>query len=155
MINRPYLKIAALLILYSALDTYSLAETNFGPATRETDRAVSDSETRKLMDKTRPPRKISISVDTSDTTSAEPSEDIKFYINDIRFTGMKSLAPEDLSFITKKYVKKDISAKDMKKLTKEIELEYLRRGIISSVFVPSQEVTDEVLNIQVLEPDTQ
>ena len=147
MVHRSYLKIAALLIISSVLDNYSLAETNFGPATRETDRAVSDSETRKLMDKTRPPRKITISVDTSGTQSTEPSEDLKFYINDIRFTGMKSLAPEDLSFITKKYVKKEVSVKDMKKMTKEIELEYLRRGIISSVFVPSQEVTDAVLNI--------
>lgn len=130
------------------------AQRDFGPATRETDRAISDAATRKVTDKMRAPKKVSITVESADGYGPQTEEGQKFLVNDIRFVGMRSLSAQDLLFITRKYVKRAIDARDMKNLTREIELEYLRRGVISSVFIPSQEIDDETLTVQILEPDT-
>lgn len=130
-------------------------QPNFGPATHETDRAVSDATIRKITAKARAPRKVSITIDKNPVNVSQTAESEKFFVNEIRFNGMRALSAQDLSSITKKYTKREISPQEMKNMTKEIEMEYLRRGMISSVFIPEQEITDEILTVQVLEPDDQ
>jgi hemolysin activation/secretion protein len=132
------------------------AQPDFGPATRETDRAISDSTTKKITDKMRrPPQKVSITIDRSSSAEPSPADEQKFYVSDIVFTGMRTFDPGDFVFITKKYVKRELGSTDMNRLAKEIEMEYLKRGIVCVVFIPPQEIEDERLHVQVMEPDAQ
>lgn len=128
------------------------AQPDFAPATRETDRAVSDATTRKITDRMRRPGTVSVSVET-DPGSAALSADERFFVRSIEFTGMRRFTPQDLSYITKKFTGRELSSADINDLTRSVELEYLKRGMVSVVFVPPQEIRDEILKIQVMEPD--
>lgn len=130
------------------------AQPDFGQATRETDRATSDAATRKVTNKLRRiPEKISISIDTGPLGTDAPADEQKFYVSKITFTGMRSFAPADFSYITRRYEGRELGSTDMNKLAKEIELEYLKRGVVCVVFVPPQDVTGGEMRVQVMEPD--
>lgn len=156
MLNvRPFTLLSCALLILAAAACVAQAQPDFGPATRETDRATSDATTRKITGKIRRPANVSITVDTSPDEATSSAEEKKFFVRVIEFTGMRRFTPQDLSYITKKYINRELSSADINKLTKSIELEYLKRGMVSVVFVPPQEIRDEILKIQVMEPDAE
>ena len=146
---------AITIAMLSAFVLEACAQPDLEPATRETDRAVSSATTRKITDKMRIPRKVSIDFAPDDETAAPASSDERFFVRAITFTGMRTFTSHELSYITRKYSGREITSADMNALAHEIEMEYLKRGIVSVVFVPPQDITDETLRLQVMEPDTQ
>lgn len=133
------------------------AQPDLGRATRETDRAVSDATTRKLTGRMKRVSPVSIAVEGSGSADGSGGGDETggtFYVKDIRFTGMRRLTPTDIGYITKKYTHRELASRDVKKLTKEIEWEYLKRGLVSVVFVPEQDIRDDTLSVHIIEPDT-
>lgn len=134
------------------------AEQDFSPATRETDRAVSPATTRERTASVRGPVQVSIDFAPDDEDGREgvpqpATSDVRFFVSSVTFSGMRTFTPEELAFITDGYTGREIGAAEMNTLAKEIEMEYLRRGIVSVVFVPPQDIIDGTLRIQVMEPD--
>lgn len=147
------MKSRVLIAFILSLATVGHAQPNFDRATRETDRAMSDSTMKRVTGQTQrtSPRKVSISVDTNPVAKPSDEAEEKFIVREVDITGMRSLAPEDVSTITKKYTNREISSSDLNKLTKAIEMEYLRRGMVAVVFVPAQDIEDGVLQVRVIE----
>lgn len=131
----------------------SPAQPDFGRATRETDRAMSNATTRGITStiQRQKPRKVSITIDENAVSRPGAADEQKFFVSQIEFIGLQSFTPYDLSYITKKYINRELASKDLNALTKAIEMEYLKRGMVSVVFVPPQEIEDERLKIQVIE----
>lgn len=152
MRNRRLIIIASLVFVSICAAGAAVAQPDLGPATRETDRAASDATTRKITNALRRPRAVSISIDTSDSPRA-PDDGRAFFVKEIRFTGMRRFTSRDFTDITERYTNRELSSPDMNRLAKDIEMEYLRRGLVSVVFVPPQDIRDDTLMIQVMEPD--
>lgn len=81
----------------------------------------------------------------------EEKEEEKFFIKKINLAGCVSFTPESFSVIVQKYENKKVSLADMDTLAREIEKEYLRRGIIAAVIVVPQEIKEETVTLQVVE----
>lgn len=75
----------------------------------------------------------------------------KFFIKRINLIGCEFFSEGSFRNIVEKYENKEVSISQLQALAKEIEREYLRRGVISAVFIPQQEIKDETVNLQVVE----
>jgi len=142
-------------VISAMLSCDARAQPDFAPATRETDRAVSDATTRKITDRMRRPANVSLSVDEAPDGAPPSGGERRFFVTSVEYTGMRRFSPDDLRYITDTFVGRELSSADIAALTRSIELEYLKRGMVSVVFVPPQEVRDGILRIQVMEPDAQ
>ena len=81
-----------------------------------------------------------------------PDEDaVKFLIKEIKIIGIESYSPEEFDFLVEKYEGKEISLEELNILCKEIEREYLRRGIIAVCFTPPQDIKEGIVTLQVIE----
>lgn len=141
------------LLAVICLGAGSFAQPNLERATRETDRAMRDatkSGVTSAIQRTKP-KKVSISIDTNAVSKPSADDKQKFFVREIEFIGMRSFTPYDLSYITRKYVNRELTSKDLNAFTKEIEMEYLKRGMVGVVFVPSQDIEDEMLKVQIIE----
>jgi len=79
-----------------------------------------------------------------------PTEE-RFYVEKIRLEGCVSFPAEDFASIVAKFEKREITLTELNNLAKEIEGEYLRRGIISAVYVPPQDIREKSVVLQVIE----
>jgi hemolysin activation/secretion protein len=75
----------------------------------------------------------------------------KFYVKKIELKGCESVKPEEFADIMKKYEGREVSMGELDAMTKEIEREYLKRGLITAVFIPPQEAKESIITIQVVE----
>ena len=117
-------------------------------ATRESDKFGREMEKRAEREMRKAP-----------TTSAKPKPEMEklkpgeqpFFVKRIKLAGCESYSSEDFEFLAEKYENRDETLTELNNLTREIAAEYLKRGIIAAVFIPPQEVQDEVVTLQVVE----
>lgn len=124
--------------LYSQLDVEK--------ATRQTDRLGRKEIEEKLK---RPPtEKPSVE---KPVVALPKKEEIKFFAKKITLLGCESFSPSDFAEIIKNYENKEVTLAELDELAKEIEEEYLRKGVIAAVFVPPQEIKEGEVVLQVVE----
>jgi hemolysin activation/secretion protein len=135
-----------ILIAFVFISAPLYSQTDVEQATRETDilrqKEKIEEELKKIPEKPEEviPKKI-----------PPKKEEEKFFIKKINLVGCESFPPQEFSSIITKYENKELTFLELETLTKEIEREYLRRGIIAAVFVPEQEIKEQTLTIQVVE----
>ena len=116
-------------------------------ATRELDRPIQ----RQMQEKLRPiPKKVPEQVE-EEKKAPQEFEGPKFFVKKIKLEGCESFPPEDFSKIVNPYENREVTLDELNILSKEIEREYLRRGIITSCIVPPQEIKDGVVVLVVVE----
>ncbi len=79
------------------------------------------------------------------------TDEEKFLIENINLVGCESFPAEDFSSIVSPYKNKEVTLTELNTLAKQIEREYLRRGIIAAVFVPPQDIKEKKVTLQVVE----
>lgn len=90
--------------------------------------------------------------EVSEPKKVTPSkEEQRFFIKKIILSGCETFTPESFSKITKGYENKEETLSDLENLASDIEREYLKRGVISAVFVPAQEIKDQTIELKVVE----
>lgn len=141
---KRFLRIIFLFILFfSPIIAYP--QTDVERATRETDRPV-----RKIEEKLgRPPEEPAKEKPAEEEAVTEEGE--KFFIKKIDLTGCESFSPADFASLTQKYENKELTLADLEALSKEIEQDYLKKGVIAAVFVPPQEIKEGIVKLQVVE----
>lgn len=134
------------IIVFIAQPLYS--QIDIEKATRETDRLGRQEQEiqRKLR---RAPEERPVEVKPQEVLPEK--EEKKFFIKKIKLSGCESFSPEDFSSLVEKYENREVSLTELKDLSKEIEREYLRKGVIAAVFLPPQDIKDETVSLQVVE----
>jgi hemolysin activation/secretion protein len=132
--------------------SYSYAQPPQPPdvsrATRETDRFGGETERRVQKELRRVPQKpAEPKVEEEKPKAGEQ----KFFVKKINLIGCETALPEDFAPLVEKYENKEETLTELNNLTKEIAGEYLRRGVIAAVFLPPQEVKNQVITMQVVE----
>lgn len=117
-------------------------------ATTGIDRLGAERE-EKAKESLRQPRKKPTVVEPEEAPVA--AEEEKFFVKKIHLVGMVSFAPEDFASIVQKYENREVGLSELEVLSKEIEREYLRRGVIAAVFVVPQEIAGGEVTLQVVE----
>ncbi|MFQ5952159.1 MAG: ShlB/FhaC/HecB family hemolysin secretion/activation protein [Candidatus Omnitrophota bacterium] len=147
-----YVKILLIVIFCAVLSVLPQAsfaqsvQTDVDRATTQVDRTISEEAEKKLKVKVKKPPEIK-----EEEEEEEKPEGPKFFVRKIKLVGTESFPPEEFSHILEKYENKNVSMQDLNTLAKEIEREYLKRGIIAACFVPPQDVKDGVVTLRVVE----
>jgi len=144
--NKVFIFIFILLLLPS-LATLSYSQTPAARAARQSDILNEEFKTKQEELKKIPEKPVEIKIMERPAVVGEE----KFFIKKINLLGCESFAPETFSFIISKYENREISFTELKTLCKEIEQEYLQRGVIAAIFVPPQEVKNQIMSLQVVE----
>lgn len=122
------------------------AQPGVDQATREVDRSVRQQVERRFQEVT--PRKAP---KIKEEPLPEKREGPEFEVKTITLEGVKTFKPEDFRKIVEKYEKKETKISDLKILAKEIEREYLRRGVIAACFLPPQDIKEGAVILRVVE----
>lgn len=80
-----------------------------------------------------------------------PPEGPTFIVKSITLEGVTAFPVEDFKPIIAKYENKETSVDKLKILCKEIEREYLKKGVISACFLPPQDVQEGKVTLRVVE----
>lgn len=80
-----------------------------------------------------------------------PIEGPTFNVKSIELTGVTAFSVEDFKPLTAKYENKDVNMSALKVLAKEIERDYLRRGVIAACFIPPQDVKEGKVTLRIVE----
>lgn len=134
-----------LTIIFPSLVWAAPTDSATQAATRDLDRSIKDRVEKKLIPL---PEKIP---EIKEQPQKEAPKGPKILIKKIDLQGLESFSPEDFSFLTEKYENREISLEELNTLAKEIQKEYLRKGIISACFIPPQDIKDNVVIIKVIE----
>ena len=117
-----------------------------GRATREGDRFQKEAIEKKMQ---RVPRKPPVLEEMEKPVVSK--EEKKFFIKKVILLGCESVPAEHFATIIKKYEGKDLTMTELNILAREIEREYLRKGIIAAVFLPPQDIVDQTVTLRVVE----
>ncbi|MBM3244378.1 MAG: ShlB/FhaC/HecB family hemolysin secretion/activation protein [Candidatus Omnitrophica bacterium] len=142
-------RLLLIILLFSLLPFAQviLAQSAVERATRETDilsRPGQYQERLKEIPEKPPEPKL------KEPPAAKEGEK-KFYLKKIILTGCEYFACSEFDPILAKYEDKEVTLSQLQALAKELEREYLRRGVIAAAFVPAQEIKDETVTLQVVE----
>lgn len=99
---------------------------------------------------TKPPSGITEEIIPEEEPQAA-SDEPKFFIRWIKLIGSETFPPEEFSPMIEKYLKQELTLTDLQVLSREIEREYIKRGVLAAVFVPPQEIRDQTAFLQVVE----
>lgn len=116
-------------------------------ATRETDQL--GREKKKIEEELKKVPEKPIIKKAEEAPKKETEQ--KFFIKKIDLVGCESFSPKDFSPIIEKYEGREVTLTELDTLAKEIEREYLRRGVIAAVFLPQQEIKEQAVILQVVE----
>ena len=122
------------------------AQPSIAQATKEVTRDVRGKAEEKLMAAPKKPPRIKEEIEAE----AEPEGPV-FSVKKIELIGVKTFAPEDFKPLLSKYENRDASVGQLKILCREIERDYLRKGVIAACFLPPQEVKEGLVTIRVIE----
>lgn len=134
------------IILFILIVNPLYSQVDIEKATREADRLLREDAEEELREI---PEKPTILKPEEALPPIKKEE--KFFIKKIDLVGCESFPPEEFSSIVEKYQNKELALADLNTLAKEIEQEYLRRGVISAVFVPPQEIKEQTVILRVVE----
>ena len=135
------------LIFQSFLPTLSYSQTATERATRESELLREEFRAKEKKLKGAPKGAVEIKVPEKPAALGEK----KFFIAKIILSGCESIPAKTFFPIISKYENRELTFTELDGLCKEIEQEYLQRGVISAVFVPSQEVKNQTITLQVVE----
>lgn len=138
-------KILVFLIPFFAISVSFAASVDVDRATRETDRLNPEEIEKKLVPAHKKPEEIKPPV------APAVEGETKVFVKNIKLSGNESIPSEEFSSIIKDYENKEVTLTQLQNLAKEIEREYLRKGVIAAVFVPPQELKEGTVILQVVE----
>lgn len=124
-------------------------ETAVDRATHEVDR-FGDEQKDKLEKTLRRPAKEEPAKEKP-KAKAPIEEGQKILIKKINLIGCESVSAEEFKGLLAKYEGKESTLSELEILAKEIEREYLDKGIIAAAFIPPQDIKDNALTLQVVE----
>lgn len=136
------------ILLYNSAPAYSQVPTqsDVDKVTTEADRPVREEAEEKLKVIPKEPPEIE-----KEEEEVEEIEGVKFFIKKINLVGVESISIEELKPTLEKYENREITFDELKLLTKRIEREYLKKGIIAACFIPPQDIKEGVVILQVVE----
>jgi len=136
------------LILLCAVSVYAQSRTDVERGTREVDRLGKDVD--KFQDLMQPaPKKETIEEPAQQPVKFQGGK--KFLLNEVKLIGNESYKAEEFNPFINKYKNKEVTLGDLETLSKEIERDYLRKGVIAAVFIPPQEVKKGVVTLRIVE----
>jgi hemolysin activation/secretion protein len=115
-------------------------------ATRETDRSTRQ-RVEKYFQETTPRKAPKI----KEPVPTEAPEGPTFEVKSIVLEGVNTFPVDDFKAIVGKYENKEGTISDLKILAKEIEREYLRKGVIAACFLPPQDIQEGKVTLRVVE----
>lgn len=121
------------------------SEATISNATTEVNRSMRKDVEKELM---RQPKKAPI---VQEEKKTEEKKGPSFFVKNIVLVGCETFPPEDFNKLTKEYENKENSLSDLDELAKDIEREYLNKGVIAACFVPPQDVKEGKVSLQVVE----
>jgi len=74
-----------------------------------------------------------------------------FFIRTIELEGCENFSPQEFSSLVLPYENRSLNLELLEALADEIEQAYLKKGIISAVFVPPQDIKNETVVLKVIE----
>jgi len=74
-----------------------------------------------------------------------------FFISKIQLIGCETFSADEFTAIIEEYENLDVSLEELTRLTKKIEREYLRRGVIAACVVAPQEIEGGIVKLMVVE----
>jgi hemolysin activation/secretion protein len=134
-----YLAICALMVAFIAISSPAYAQRN------QADRDIRSEVTEKLEKIPEPAPKIK-----------EKEEKVvpigpKIFISKVELLGVESFNPDVFQPIIKKYENRDVTKNELDMLARQVQRDYLKRGVISACYIPKQDVKDGVLKLRVVE----
>ena len=144
-------KILLIIVFSLGVEVYSqpLPVPDAG-AIRESDRSQRSLFDKFQEEQIRQPREAPDIIEEKPLPEAK-EDAVKFYVKEIKLEGLESFPEEDFRHLVEKYEDKDESLDELNILAKEIEREYLRKGIISACFVPPQDIAEGLVILRVVE----
>ncbi len=133
-------------LLFPSLAWPQLSEPEVDRATRETDRSMREKAEEKLRRVPEKPPQIE-----KDEEAEEKPGKQKIFVKEIKLIGTESFPPEEFDPLVSKYENKEVTLDDLNNLARQIQREYLRRGIIVACFIPPQDVKEGIVILQVIE----
>jgi hemolysin activation/secretion protein len=125
--------------------TPGFSQPNFSSATTEVNRSMR-KEVEKQLEKQ--PKKAPI---IEEEKKEEAPKGPTFLLKKITLLGCETFPTEDFYKFTGKYENKEVSLADLDNLSKDIEGEYLKKGVIAACFVPPQDVKEGKVSLQIVE----
>lgn len=114
-------------------------------ATKEVDRSLDREIEKKLRVL---PKKIP---EIQEEVKEKEAKGETFFVKRIDLIGMESFTIEDFKSILQRYEDREVSVEELEILTKKIEREYLRKGVVAACFIPPQEIEEGIVILQVVE----
>ncbi len=139
-------KLVGATIIALSLSLSAYAQDFIDESTREVDRPVFEEVEKKLEEPIKALPKAK-----KEKKPEEIKEDSVFFIKKVNLVGCESFLPEEFKDTIKKYENKELGLKRLNMLTKEIEREYLAKGVVSACFLLPQEIKKGVVTLQVVE----
>ncbi len=141
--NLRLTQIFIVITVFSSYATY--AKANVEQATREIELPTSRDIEKKLTPL--PVKKPVIEEEIQIPIRTGPS----FFVTKINLSGCESVPSQEFQIITEKYENKELDLEDINNIAKEIEKEYLRKGIIAVCYLPPQDIKDGALTLKIIE----
>ncbi len=143
-------KVCALLFILAAFSLHYLAvpawsQPSLAQAVKESTRDVRQEVEQKLETTPKKPPQI------KEELPEEAAEGPTFFVKSIELVGVKSFPVEEFKPLVQKYENRDISVSELKILAREVERDYLRKGIIAACFLPPQDVQEGMVSMRVVE----
>ncbi len=144
----------SVLIFFTILSLIT-AETIFAQsaverATRETDLLGQDQDKMRKSLVGSPSEESKPKIEEKKLPAPKEGEQ-KFLVKKIVLNGCKTFLPDSFDSILKKYEDRELTITDLSALGKEIEKEYLRRGVIAATFLPEQKSTKNIITLEIIE----
>ncbi|MFH1772281.1 MAG: ShlB/FhaC/HecB family hemolysin secretion/activation protein [Candidatus Omnitrophota bacterium] len=143
------------LSLFIMPSIFSAIDPALEDATRDIDDPLRDHPTsvkpQERLKQTRPEEASELKEEEEITDKEKEKKVVIFFVKKIELTGGEAYTAEEFNFLTEKYENREISFEELKILTKEIEREYLKRGIIAVCIIPPQDVRDGTVMLQIIE----
>lgn len=75
----------------------------------------------------------------------------KFLVKEILLEGVTTFDPKEFAPLLEQYTNREISLAQLKQLTKSIEKEYLKKGVIAACIIPPQKSSDGIITLRIIE----
>lgn len=124
----------------------SFAQIDVERATKEVNRSFREEGEERL--RTSPKKTLEFK---RKETKREEEKDAKFLITEIKLVGCESFSPDEFKHIIERYENKETSLEELEAFAKQIEREYLRKGVIAACFLPPQEIEKGIVTLQIIE----
>lgn len=136
---------ALILLILLVLSLSAWSQPDFDQATKEVDRALLEDLEKKLTPIPKKPPEI------EEEEEKEKPVGPSFFVKNIVLRGVKSFPLDDFELIIQKYENRELTISDLKILAREIEREYLKKGVIAACFLPPQDIKNGLVVLKIIE----